>query len=192
MLHGENVILRTIRESDFETIFRYLNDVRLRGEFENIGLFSEAQMQKGFGQSGFWEQDEGMLVITDREGTLLGHIGFSKPYSSPTRLGYEISYAIDDPAHWGRGLMTEAVSLFVPFLFATNPIERIQAVVHPENIGSQRVLEKVGFALEGVLRRVYLFRGRPSDVHLYSILRDESPPLALGDPPTAGGHRGTS
>ena len=179
MLHGKNVILRTIREADFDTLFQYLNDVRTRGPFEHIDLFSEGQMRKKFAETGFWEPDEGILHITDKQDILLGYVSFSKPYTSPTRLAYEIAYAIDRPSNWGKGLMTDALSIFVPFLFAIKSIERIQAMVHPDNVGSKRVLEKCSFTFEGVLRRVYLYRGRPTDMHLYSILRDESPPLSL-------------
>ncbi len=179
MLYGKNINLRTVRESDFDAIFKYLNDVRARGAYENIGFHPEAPMRKDFAATGFWEADEGLLNITDKQDRLLGYISFTKPFTSSTRLAYEISYAIGEPDFWGQGLMTEAVSLFVPFLFATKRIERIQAVVHPENIGSRRVLEKCGFQLEGVLRKVYFFRGNLIDLQLYSILREECPPLCL-------------
>ena len=179
MLYGKNVVLRTIREADFDTLFTYLNDVRTRGDFEDIGLFSEVQMRKTFAETGFWQPDEGVLHITDKQDSLLGYVKFAKPSTSPTRVGYEIAYAIDRPTNWGRGLMTEALSIFVPFLFATKNVVRIQAMVHPDNIGSKRVLEKCSFQFEGVLRRHLLYRGVPTDVHVYSILRDESPLLSL-------------
>jgi RimJ/RimL family protein N-acetyltransferase len=179
MLYGKNVVLRTIKEADFDTLFQYLNDVRNRGEFEHIDLVSEAQMRKKFAETGFWEPDEGSLHVTDKQDNLLGIVTFFKPFTRPRRLGYEIGFAIDLPENWGKGLMTEALSIFVPYLFATKNIERIQAIVNPSNIGSKRVLEKCSFEFEGVLRNMYLSRGRPTDVHIYSILREESPPLTL-------------
>jgi len=127
MLYGENVVLRTITEADFDTLFQYLNDVRNRGEFEHIDLVSEAQSRKKFAETDFWEPDEGMLHITDKQDNLLGYVTFFNPFTSPRRLGYEIGYAIDLLENWGKGLMTEALSIFVPFLFATKNIERIQA-----------------------------------------------------------------
>jgi RimJ/RimL family protein N-acetyltransferase len=38
-------------------------------------------------------------------------------------------------------------------------IVRIQAETHPDNLGSQRVLEKVGFTKEGLIRRSFFSRG---------------------------------
>jgi RimJ/RimL family protein N-acetyltransferase len=179
MLHGKNVVLRTIRQADFDVLFQYLNDVRTRGDFGDLRLFSEDQMRKKFSETGFWEPDEGILHITDRQDNLLGYVSFWKPFTLPNRSAYEIAYAIDLPPNWGRGLMSEALSIFVPFLFATKNVERLQATVLPDNIGSKRVLEKCSFALEGVLRKLYLYRGVPTDVQIYSILRGECPPLSL-------------
>jgi RimJ/RimL family protein N-acetyltransferase len=182
MLVGKNVILRTIKEADFETPqVQYLNDVRNRGDFENLNLFSEVQDRKNFADTGYWEPDEGILQITDKEDNILGLVKFFKPFTQPTRLGYEIAFAIDLPANWGKGIMTEAVSIFVPYLFATKNIQRIQAMTHPDNIASKRVLEKCSFKFEGTLRKAYLFRGRPIDADMYSILREECPPLKLED-----------
>ncbi|KAK4382447.1 hypothetical protein Sango_2871400 [Sesamum angolense] len=51
---------------------------------------------------------------------------------------------------------------------------RLQAVVHVENKGSQRVLEKAGFQREGVLRSYELFKGKPVDVVMFSTLGNDS------------------
>lgn len=52
-------------------------------------------------------------------------------------------------------------------------IERIQATVEPWNRASQRVLEKVGFVREGLLRSYASWHGRRRDVFLYSLLRSD-------------------
>ena len=55
--------------------------------------------------------------------------------------------------YWGRGLMTEAAGVVVEWVIAQPEIHRAWATVDLENVASQRVLEKVGMAREGVLRR---------------------------------------
>ena len=73
--------------------------------------------------------------------------------------------------------MTEAVGLSWGTSFTAKPIERIQALAHPDNVGSRRVLERCGFSLEGVLRRAHFDRGTYTDLAMYSILRGEARPL---------------
>jgi hypothetical protein len=50
---------------------------------------------------------------------------------------------------------------------------RIQAETHPGNLASQRVLEKVGFKKEGLIRQSFFSRGVYRDTAMWSILRSE-------------------
>jgi [ribosomal protein S5]-alanine N-acetyltransferase len=71
------------------------------------------------------------------------------------RLGVrraEVGYVLAQ-RYWGRGLMTEAARAVVECVIAQPEIHRVWATVDLENVASQRVLEKVGMAREGVLRR---------------------------------------
>lgn len=54
--------------------------------------------------------------------------------------------------HWGRGYATQAVKLALSAGFQDVGVVRIQALVHPENTRSKRVLEKAGFQQEALLR----------------------------------------
>jgi [ribosomal protein S5]-alanine N-acetyltransferase len=68
------------------------------------------------------------------------------------------------------GLATAAVELVVERAFAAG-IERLQATVEPWNAASQRVLEKVGFEREGLLRGYGSYGDGPRhDVYLYARL----------------------
>jgi RimJ/RimL family protein N-acetyltransferase len=177
MIKGKAVILRTVKESDLDLVLQAYSDVRTRGDFEDMDLSTEPELRKQLAEDGFWSQDKGALHITDLKDFLLGFVAFWKPSVGPHRVGYEIAYAIFNPNNRGKGYASEAVSLFVPFLFETRNVERVQALTHPNNIASRRVLEKCGFKLEGTLRKMVLYRGRPADANTYSILREECGPL---------------
>jgi RimJ/RimL family protein N-acetyltransferase len=82
----------------------------------------------------------------------------------------EIGYAIA-PSERGKGYCTEATQLMVDYLFLSKDVSRIQAATSIENKGSQRVLEKAGFTLEGTIRKHV--RGARRDAYLYRILREE-------------------
>jgi ribosomal-protein-alanine N-acetyltransferase len=82
----------------------------------------------------------------------------------------EIGYWLAEP-FWGRGITVEAVRELVRYSFETLKPQRIQARVIEGNAASVRVLEKLGFALEGTLRSAILRRGKFDDVHFYSALK---------------------
>ena len=63
----------------------------------------------------------------------------------------EIAYALSRE-YWGKGLVTEAVKEVVKHGFEKMNLNRIYARCFVENIGSQKVLEKVGMKFEGILR----------------------------------------
>jgi len=88
-------------------------------------------------------------------------------------MGYaEIGYGIAKN-HRGRGIATEAVRLLVTKVFNETELRKLTALVHDRNHGSRRVLEKLGFRREGLLREHYLINGKPVDEVLYSVLKQE-------------------
>jgi len=82
----------------------------------------------------------------------------------------EVGYALSTP-YQGRGLMTSALDQLVDELFARTTLERIEARCSIENDASYRLLEKVGFRREGLLREYFQLRGRRHDNYLYAYLR---------------------
>lgn len=62
-----------------------------------------------------------------------------------------IGYIID-PAHQRQGLATEAVTAMLDFCFGELNLHRAQAFIHPDNTASRKLIEKLGFRCEGLLR----------------------------------------
>ncbi|REJ07309.1 GNAT family N-acetyltransferase [Halobacillus trueperi] len=75
--------------------------------------------------------------------------------------------------YWGKGLATEAVQLMINYCFEHCELQRVVATSNPENIGSIKVLEKVGMIKEGTLRKDLLVKGKWQDSCVYSMLREE-------------------
>ena len=84
----------------------------------------------------------------------------------------EIAYALAQRC-WRRGLMSEALSALVEFCFARLHLYRVEAIVMPENVASCRMLEKLGFQREGVLRHRDYLKGAHHDMAMYALLREE-------------------
>jgi RimJ/RimL family protein N-acetyltransferase len=105
------------------------------------------------------------------EGAACGGVGIT-PGSDVERAGAEIGYWLGQ-AYWGRGIATEALALMSDYAFATFPVLRLWAVVFEGNPASERVLEKAGYACEGVLRQAAIKDGRVFDLTMFALLRDE-------------------
>jgi len=75
-------------------------------------------------------------------------------------------------AHAGRGLMTKAVALCLPFVFETLDLHRIHAAFLPGNMASRRVLEKNGFVEEGFAEKYLQINGRWEDHVLMGLTRE--------------------
>ncbi len=84
----------------------------------------------------------------------------------------EIGYALTT-AQQGRGVMPQALTQLLAELFLGSSLERLEARCAIGNAASQRVLERVGFSREGLLRDYFLLDGQRVDNYLYAILRRE-------------------
>lgn len=82
-------------------------------------------------------------------------------------LGYWMSV---DSA--GKGIMSEAVGIILPFVFDTLGLQRLQAACLPENTASRRVLEKNRFREEGYAESYLQIDGRWQDHVLYALTRE--------------------
>ncbi|CAM8988363.1 unnamed protein product [Rhodiola kirilowii] len=73
--------------------------------------------------------------------------------------------------HWGQGIATMAVKYAVTRGFEEfKDLVRIEGIVEVDCEGSQRVLEKVGFRNEGLMRKYAFNKGEIRDVYVFSIL----------------------
>jgi ribosomal-protein-alanine N-acetyltransferase len=94
----------------------------------------------------------GPYLIHSREtGVLLGSTGFA--FETPQRASTGYVLARDA---WGRGYATEALRAIVDIASRLD-LQRLYALCHVDHQASWRVLEKCGFAREGVLRRYAQF-----------------------------------
>ncbi len=75
--------------------------------------------------------------------------------------------------HWGNGYAQEALRLALGFAFGPLRLHRVEADVDPRNTASLRLLERLGFAREGLQRERYFVAGEVQDSALYALLARE-------------------
>ncbi|PIA59099.1 hypothetical protein AQUCO_00400154v1 [Aquilegia coerulea] len=111
----------------------------------------------------FSDVDDVMVWVTDDKVSKYGR------WETYTSREAAMNYIKD--IYWGQGIATKAVKLVVNCIFNEWPyLERLEALVDLQNIGSQKVLEKAGFQKEGVLRKYCILKGSTRDMVMYSFL----------------------
>ncbi|MBN2533716.1 MAG: GNAT family N-acetyltransferase [Spirochaetales bacterium] len=88
--------------------------------------------------------------------------------NNSAEIGYDLSNI-----YWNKGYMSEALKKMLLYGFDDLCLNRIYACVYVENIRSNKLLEKSGFTLEGIIRDKHLFRGKYYDHNLFSLLKRE-------------------
>lgn len=176
MIRGKKVILRTFKEGDLDAYFEVISDLSNMSNYWPAHLRSEINLRKEFSENGFWKDDYKLMLITDREGNLIGEVdNFA---TSPNIQGSEVGYRIFRKEDMGKGHTTEALRLFSAYLYKTNPtMLRLTLLIRSDNVGSIKVAEKCGYKNEGTLRDAWVDDGRPYTMEIYSLLRDECPKL---------------
>jgi RimJ/RimL family protein N-acetyltransferase len=105
------------------------------------------------------------------EGSAVGGIGIVLN-SDVERIAVEIGYWLGE-RYWGRGIMTSAVNEMIDYAFANFSIIKIYAPVFDFNIASQRVLLKVGFEKEAVLKQAAIKNNKIIDLHYYGLIKNK-------------------
>ena len=168
MLEGKNVNLRLMEKEDLPLFAEWFNSAEWFGEYSSPSQYSLAGLEEWLNSTVF---ETRVFVIEKKDGGRVGyvwHFSVVAPYMEMLEIGYGLV-----ASERGKGFGTEAAQLVVDYLFLTKNVARIQATTHPKNAISQRVLEKVGFRREGILRKPHLIRGEWTDLFIFSILREE-------------------
>jgi len=87
------------------------------------------------------------------------------PQCRRAEMGYALAHA-----HWGAGLMHEALSALLHYGFGVLGLNRVEADVDPRNAPSVRSLQRLGFLHEGHLRERWIVADEVSDSDLYGLL----------------------
>ena len=85
----------------------------------------------------------------------------------------EVGYVLGRE-HWGGGYMLEAMKALVDFAFDEVGLRRLEAEIDPRNLASAKLLERLGFQLEGTLRERWDCKNEISDSGLYGLLRTDA------------------
>ena len=167
--------LRLVDMSDLNSI-HFLHSQPESDEFNTLGIPESISVTQSILEA--WIKNHPLetipnytFVIIDKStGKFIGLLGFALGKAKYKRG--EVWYKIK-PTHWNKGLATEVLAAVIDFGFDTLQLHRIQAGCAVDNIGSIKVLEKVGMTREGRGRQILPLKTGWSDNFEYSILETD-------------------
>ena len=146
VLSSERIILRGWQNSDFHPYTTLVSDpVMMR--FVGGGAMSYKKARKEFdGMREQWiDRKIGIFVIADKTSNEL--LGFTGLFESPLLDEPELSWSLSAKNH-GKGYASEAAILARNWAFREHNIGPLMSLVHPNNISSKRVAERLGASVE--------------------------------------------
>ena len=175
-LETERLILRKTIDSDAEPMFEnWANDERVTKyltwqPYENANQLRDSYHQylmESQKKSDFYD----WKIVLKGIDQPIGSIGVVRLREDieEAEIGYCIGYN-----WWNKGIVTEAFSRVIRFLFEEVGVNRISAIHDPNNPNSEKVMMKCGLKYEGTLRQAGNNNQGICDTAIYAILREDS------------------
>lgn len=178
ILETNRLILRQVTKDDATSLLKYLSD---KDVMKYVGLEPFKSVDDALDEiawyASIYEKRTGIrwgITLKDQE-EVIGSCGFLNMSSQHYRseIGIELS-----KEHWGTGVAIEAFEAVIKYGFDQLNLQRIEALIEPPNIPSQKLAERHGFIREGLLRSYEFTCGKFDDLYMYSLLKQEFTALA--------------
>ncbi|WP_281228865.1 GNAT family N-acetyltransferase [Flavobacterium aquiphilum] len=171
ILKTERLLLRHVNINDAEAILslrsndevmKYIPRPYLKTKEEALELIAmfDDKIENGIGIN--WG-----ICFLDEPEKLIGIIGHYR--LKPEHYRAEVGYMIF-PEYNGKGIVSEALQKVIEYGFKEMKLHSIEAILDPENKGSEKVLLKNGFVKEGHFIENEYYEGRFLDSLVYSLL----------------------
>ena len=175
VLTTRRLVLREFQASDAPAILDIFAHEEVTRYHNLDTLHSIAEAEKILQvRAGLWGKRAGTYwAINPLRGPeeVIGSCGcyqLNRPFRS-VEIGYDLH-----PAHWRRGIMTEALTVMLDFCLSRRfffRLNRVEALTDLENKASMGLLTKLGFRDEGIRREACYWKGQFHDVRSFSLLR---------------------
>jgi RimJ/RimL family protein N-acetyltransferase len=166
----ERLELRPLAPGDADFILRLLNEPSFLANIGDRGVRTREQAERYIEEGparSFRENGFGLYRVGLRDGGeavgvcgLIRREGLDAP-----DLGFALL-----PEHWGRGYAHEAAVAVLAQGRQRLGLERVLAIVLEENLGSVRLLGKLGFERQGTVQ----LPGDDTELELYALGRDRA------------------
>jgi ribosomal-protein-alanine N-acetyltransferase len=172
-LDATRVQLRWLTMEDVDALFAVFSDRRMMRYWSTPAMSQRAEaeaylngMHEGFRNKTLFQW--GVERKEDRR--ILGTCTLFHLDAKNARA--ELGYGLGSP-YWSKGYMKEALTALIDYAFGPLALRRLEADVDPRNVNSERILGKLGFKREGLLRERWKVGGEVQDTAFFGLLAKE-------------------
>jgi ribosomal-protein-alanine N-acetyltransferase len=170
-IRTERLAIRLVRHTDLPALLEINGDERITRYLPYDSWRDMADAQAWFDRAAARHQSgEGrqFVIALRATGEVIGACLLFRYDAAHARA--ELGYLLGR-RWWGAGYAQEATAALIGYAFGQLGLRRLEADIDPLNLGSARLLERLGFSREGVLRERWNVKGRTSDAAIYGLLR---------------------
>ncbi len=170
LIKTDRLILRMFSLVDVEDVLSYASDPEWARFLPVPQPYTRADAEKFVAGQVLQDRKTRLCWAIEHAGSVIGGINIGFDFDNRVgEMGYSIARCF-----WGKGLTTEAAGAVIDESFSVYPdLNRIRACADERNVGSIRVMEKLGMVREGVLRQDVYLRGEFKNMVWCGLLRDE-------------------
>ncbi len=174
VLSSDRLTLRPFSVGDYKDLKEWLSLIEVR-RFLNMDDGSDEAIKRWLDARMPYKENMGMSLMSWAITPIGSYkvIGNIELWSTGIgRPAGEIGFALN-PIYQKQGIMIEALSIILDYCFKVINLPRIQVVIVIDNLASVKLIEKLGFVREGVLRSQVQTKYYQGDAYIYSILPHE-------------------
>jgi len=171
-LRGKRLHLRGPTVADSDDLFALFSDPEVMRYWSRAPMRERGEAEGLIGEilDSFERRELINWVIATPDDRVVGTCTLFR--IDPRHRRAEIGYALRSD-HWGRGLAGEAVALAIDWAMQALDLHRVEADIDPRNEASHKLLERLGFRSEGVLRERFFVGDAATDSELFGVLASE-------------------
>jgi ribosomal-protein-alanine N-acetyltransferase len=165
----ERLLLRQEKLDEAEAVFAVFSDPKVT-QFHNLDTFCE--IEEAFDlikrRAKRFEIGCGIRwgITLKQDNILIGSCGFTwDKQACSADMGYELA-----STYWRQGIMTEALQAILQFGFEEMGLQFVVAEVMLNNIASKKLLEKLGFQSQGVLKQHGFWKRQYHDLERFILM----------------------
>ena len=166
-----NVTLRPLEFDDIDTLYEWETDIELAVRSGWTPQISRAAFRHKYEQRISEPEKDLVMLGIEFEGQLVGYVQLALIDYDERRAA--VGILVGEKNLWGHGIGKTALRILLDYAFTVRNLERIYAEVYGFNLRSLRLMERVGFQKEGILRQHEIHNGARQDMHFFGMLKAE-------------------
>ena len=169
-LETERLTLRKVIPETYDFIYQNYSDNECI-HFLGLSSLKELTVEKEKHKKGLSAYDRTFLyfqLIIKTSQKVIGICGFVRHY--PTHFRAEFGYSLFHDDFKNLGYMSEVAPVILKYGLKNMNLKRIEAMVSPTNVASLRIIQKLGFEREGLMKKHYLRDGIFEDSVVFGLL----------------------